>query len=158
MDSVLLDFFTLKHMEDFHEEENFHEEEVGIIKEDLTEKKIFVCFEVDKIQKFFEAREYQLPIIKKICDSKSKDISYQEFTPYGIIQARGFKFILNNSQENERIPVIGYVNDRNEKIYVISMVLHENKTVSHFEKIENSEEYILFDKKGNKIEVWPLLI
>jgi hypothetical protein len=152
--------FTLKPLGKFPKEMNSHKK-LGIITEDLTEKKIFVCFLVNQKYKFFEARDYQLLIIKKICESEDKDIFYQEFTEYGIIQARGFKFILDNSsyecllEKKVDIPIIGYMNDRNEKIYVIPMSLHENKTIFRFEEIGNSKEYNIFDKEKNKIEIWP---
>lgn len=172
-----------KSVEEFGAIENIGSyENVGIIDKNLTDEKLFVCFFIERKQKFFLARSHQLPIIKKICESSDKEIPYEELTGYGLVQAKGFKYILpksigsppdRSSERSKRspgedssesidqsggIPVIGYINNRSQRIYAIPMVFYGssgNGMISRFEKGEEGE-YFLYDKEEKLIDSWPL--
>ncbi len=140
---------------------------LGVITEKVDKEEVFVCFNSEGKQKFFLARSHQIPIIKKICESPNKDILYEEITECGFVQARGFKFNLPSSDgldhsetgSQNGTPVIGYVNNRDRKIYAIPMILYGssgNGMVSRFEKTGERGEYFLYDKEGKLINEWPL--
>ena len=147
-----------KPLEDFESIENLDTyQNVGVIDKDLTEEKIFVCFVVGRKQKFFLASSYQVPIIEKICESSDKDIPYEERTSFGLVQARGFKYILPRSGRGG-IPVIGYTNKDDQKVYAIPMIFYGssgNGMISRFEEGEEGE-YLLYDKEEKLIDSWPL--
>ena len=114
----------------------------------ITEEKIFVCFISQRKQRFYLAKEYQIPIIEEICESSKKDIIYQRNTEYGIVRVKGFKFSL------KKVPIIGYINEANSEIYGIPMKIYKNKFISRTERKENGE-YILYDNLNNIISYWP---
>jgi hypothetical protein len=118
--------------------------------ENLDEKEVFVSF-FDKEKEeyvFFLARDYQLDILNKICESSDERIPYDALTTSGFVQAKGFKYLSGNG------PVIGYTNNREEEVYLIPMKIYAN-IVSRFEKGEDGR-YTLYDTSDKIVESWPI--